>query len=110
MRNQLICFFSFISFYSFSQDFEKLGVKFTITDSLITFHNIDKKFKTIKIIEKYNNGLVNLEYSINYQIEGDIIEQQKLYSKNGEICIEIITDKLKIKFIVQKFKTKSHIE
>lgn len=102
MKNQLICFFCFMSFYSFSQDFDKLGVKFAITDSLITFHNVDKKFKTIKIVEKYNNGLVDLEYSINYQLEGDISEQQKLYSKKGEISIEIIADKLKIKFIVQR--------
>lgn len=102
MKNQLICFFCFVSFCSFSQEIEKLGVKFIVTDSLITFHNVDKKFKTIKIVEKYNNGLVYLEYSINYQIEGNIIEQQKLYSKIGEISIEIIADKLKMKFIVQR--------
>lgn len=102
MKNQIIWFFCFISFYSFSQEFEKLGVKFTITDSLITFRNIDKKFKIIKIVEKDNNGLFQLESSVNYQIEGDVIEHQKIYSKKGEISIEIIADKLKIKFIVQK--------
>lgn len=102
MKNHLIYFFCLITSLSFSQEIEKLGVKFIITDSLITFHNVDKKFKSIKIVEKYNNGLVHLEYSVNYEIEGDIIEQQKLYSKNGEISIEIIADKLKIKFIVQR--------
>lgn len=108
MKNQLICFFCFISFYSFSQEFEKLGVKFTITDTLITFQNIDKKSKTIKIVEKNSNELVHLEYSANYEIEGDIIQEQKLYSKKGEIIIEIIADKLKIKFIVQKIKNTNH--
>ena len=103
MKNQFICLFFFISYYSFSQEFEKLGVKFIFTDSLISFINIDKKHKTIKIIERDYTGLVHFEYSANYQIEGDVIQDQKRYSKNGEIHIEIIADKLKKELIIQKY-------
>lgn len=102
MKNQLIYFFFFISFYCFSQEFEKLGVKFIINDSIITFHNVDKKSKTIKIVEKNLNGLVHFEYSANYEIEGDIIQEQKIFSKHSEINIEITSNKLKRKFIIRK--------
>ncbi len=111
MKNQLIYFYFFISFYSFSQDFEKLGVNFIITDTLITFHNVDKKFKTIKIVEKNLNGLFHLEYSANYEIEGDITQEQKIFSKQSEINVEITANKLKRKFVFRKLvNTKANMK
>ncbi len=103
MKNQFIYFFSFISSLSFSQEIEKLGVKFIFSDSLITFINIDKKLKVIKIIESDYTAIVDFKYSANYEIEGDVIQEQKIYTKNGEINIEIIADKIKIKFIIHKY-------
>lgn len=103
MKIVLIYFFTILSFqYSFSQVYEELGVKFTLKDRLITIENIDKKFKEFKITEKDTATIVITELTINYQIEGDVVENHKLYTKNGFVEIEIMSDGLKKKIIIRR--------
>ena len=103
MKNILMFLMSTISVcHSFSQTYQELGVKFTLKDSLITIENLDKKFKEIKITEKDSASFVITELTINYQIEGDVVENHKLYTKNGVVVIEIISDKIKKQIIFRR--------
>ena len=103
MKFPLIFIFIIMPFYySFSQVHEELGVKFILKGNLITIENLDKKFKVIKITEKNSASFVVTELIINYQIEGDFIENHVLYTKNGVVEIEIMTDRLKKKIIIYR--------
>ena len=103
MKFPLIFISTILSFYySFSQTYRELGVKFTLYDSLITIENLDKKFKEIKITEKDNASFVITELTINYQIEGDVVENHKLYTKNGVVEIKIMSDGLIKKIILRR--------
>jgi hypothetical protein len=88
--------------HSFSQTYQELGVKFTLKDRLIKIENIDKKFKEFKITEKDSASFVITELTINYQIEGDVVENHKLYTKNGVVVIEMISDKMKKQIIFRR--------
>lgn len=103
MKISLIFILTIVSFYySFSQVHEELGVKFILKGNLITIENLDKKFKEIKITEKNSASFVVTELIINYQIEGDFIENHVLYTKNGVVEIEIMADRLKKKIIIYR--------
>lgn len=103
MNNILILLLSTLSVCcSFSQTYQELGVKFTLKDNLITIENLDRKFKEFKITEKDSASIVITELTINYQIEGDVIENHKLYTKNGVVEIEIISDRIKKKIIIRR--------
>ena len=103
MKNILLLILTTLSVcFSFSQTYKELGVKFTLKDSLIIIENLDKKFKEIKITEKDTATFVITELTINYQIEGDVVENHKLYTKNGFVEIEIISDKIKKQIIFKR--------
>ena len=103
MKFHLIILFTILSFqYSISQVHEELGVKFTLKENLIRIENIDKKYKEFKIMEKDSASFVITELTVNYQIEGNFIKNHKLYTKQGVVVIEIITDKLKKKIIFKR--------
>jgi hypothetical protein len=103
MKNILILLLTTLSVcHSFSQTYQELGVKFTLKDRLITIENIDKKFKEFKITEKDTATFVITELTINYQIEGDVVENHKLFTKNGYVEIEIMSDGLKKKIIIRR--------
>lgn len=103
MNNILILLLSTLSVCcSFSQTYQELGVKFTLKDNLITIENLDKKIKEFKITEKDSASIVITELTINYQIEGDVIENHKLYTKNGVVVIEMISDKIKKQIIFRR--------
>ncbi|MBC5836017.1 hypothetical protein G6N05_14100 [Flavobacterium sp. F372] len=103
MKFHLIILFTILSFqYSISQVHEELGVKFTLKDSEVIVENIDKKFKEFKIIEIDTTSFTIIELSINYQIEGSFVKSHILYTKNGNVVIEIISDKLKKKIIFKR--------
>lgn len=89
-------------YYSFSQIHEELGVKFILKGNLITIENLDKKFKEIKISEKDTATFVITELTINYQIEGSFIKDHILYTKNGFVEIEIMSDKIKKQIIFKR--------
>lgn len=103
MKITLIFFLTTLSICcSFSQTYQELGVKFTLKDNLIRIENLDKKFKEFKITEKDSASIVITELIINYQIEGDVIENHKLYTKNGVVEIEIMADGLKKQIIFRR--------
>lgn len=102
MRLFILLSITMLTQNSFSQTYEELGVKFKIKDTLIIFENLDKKIKTIKITETSSTNLGKIELVINYQIEGDVVENHRLYTKNGRIDIEIISDKLKKQITIRR--------
>ena len=103
MKNALILLMSTISVYhSFSQSYQELGVKFTLKGNLITIENIDKKFKEFKITEKDTASFVITDLTVNYQIEGNFIKNHKLYTKQGVVIIEIISDKIMKQIIFRR--------
>ena len=103
MKFPLIFIFIIMPFYySFSQIHEELGVKFILKGNLITIENLDKKFKEIKISEKDTATFVITELTINYQIEGSFIKDHILYTKNGFVEIEIMSDKIKKQIIFKR--------
>ena len=88
--------------FSFSQTCQKSGVKFTLKDNLIRIENIDEKFKEFKIMEKDSASFVITELTVNYQIEGNFIKNHKLYTKQGVVIIEIISDKIMKQIIFRR--------
>ncbi|MFC4818097.1 hypothetical protein [Flavobacterium sp. GCM10023249] len=67
-----------------------MGVKFIINDSIMIIENMDKKFKTIKIFEKECLQIGEIQQTSYYQIEGDVVENHKFYTKKGVVKIEIV--------------------
>jgi hypothetical protein len=103
MKFPIIILFTTLFFqHSISQVHEELGIKFTLEDSLIIIENVDKKFKEFKISERDSTSFAIIELTINYQIEGFLIKDHILYTKNGIVVIEIISDKLKKKIIFKR--------
>lgn len=97
-------FYSFLLFslISFGQTYNEAGVKFMIKDTIMVFENMDRKYKTIKIVEQESHLIGETQLMSNYTIEGDVVEEHKFYSKNGTIKIEIIVDTLKRTFWIKR--------
>lgn len=100
----LYLFVSLNCFGSYSQEIRQLGVKFTVRDSLIVVENLDKKYKSIVITERDSGVLGEIELVSKYHIEGDVVQDHKLYTDDGEIFVDITSDKQKKKFKILRVK------
>ncbi len=108
MKNIVIIFLFTCSLSAYSQEVVELGVKFTVKDSLVIIENLDRKFKHISIIERDKTEMGGIELALNYDIEGDVVQDHKLYTKNGDVVVEIISDIQKKKFVISRVKERKY--
>lgn len=92
------------SFLSYAQKVVELGVKFSVKDSLIVIENLDRKFKHISITERDKTTIGEIELVLRYDIEGDVVQDHKLYTQNGVVDIEIVCGNQKKKFQISRTK------
>lgn len=86
------------SLSSFGQEVIELGVRFSLNDSILNIKLLDRKYKQIKVEERQSNSMVDIELIRNYYFEGDVVHDHKLYTKDGIILIEVISENKKKKF------------
>lgn len=104
MKSIVIFLFSMNSLFSYSQEVVELGVKFSVKDSLVVIENLDKKAKHISIAETDKTDLGEIELALKYDIEGDVIQDHKLYTEKGDVVVEIVSGNQKKKFLIQRIK------
>lgn len=95
-------FFLLFPTISFCQTYNEMGVNFIINDSIMIIENMDKKFKTIKIFEKECFQIREIQQTSYYQIEGDVLEKYKFYTKKSVIKIEIVCGGRNKKMILKR--------
>lgn len=104
MKN-IVFFFLFIgSFSAYSQEVVELGVRFSVSDSLVVIENLDMKFKSITLTEKELNKFNKPELVMKCEFEGDVVQNYKFVTQKGVVVVEIISGNKKKKFIFQKIK------
>ncbi|CAM3723864.1 hypothetical protein [Flavobacterium saliperosum] len=89
MAKIILCLFLQFPLLSFCQTYDELGVVIIFKDSVIQIINRDGGYKVIKISERQNNKLVEINLIKTYYFEGDVVHNHKLYTKEGEVVIEI---------------------
>lgn len=91
MKIIAIIFFFMIPILSFGQEVVELGVEFSLKDSVLIIKLLDQKYKQIKVVEKQFGALGEIELVRNYDFEGDVVHDHQLFTKNGNIMIEVIS-------------------
>ncbi len=104
MKWLVIIFFFIFSFVSHSQEVVELGVRLSVKDSLVVIENLDRKFKHISITERDRTNMGEIELALKYDIEGDVLQDHKLYTENGVIDVEIVSGNQKKKFQIPRVK------
>lgn len=98
MKIIAIIFVFMIPILSFGQEVVELEVKFSLKDSVLTIKLLDQKYKQIKVVEKQFGALGEIELIRNYDFEGDVVHDHMLFTKNGNIMIEVISGNKKKEF------------
>lgn len=96
--------FFFFSLNCLGQVYEELGVKLSLKDSIVLIENLDQKFKYLKFVEREFGTLGEIELIRNYDFEGDVVHCHKLYTKNGDVFVDIVFERQKRKIVFKRAK------